>query len=100
MTTEKIIREVPKVLLHDHLDGGLRPATIYHFQVSSEDNLGLTGKSSDKTFKTKSVKPEILSVRSDFVGWGSVLLSSEHPHIMNVKTIINTATFIFTPWNC
>lgn len=28
MTTENIIKEVPKVLLHDHLDGGLRPETI------------------------------------------------------------------------
>ncbi len=28
MTTENIIREVPKVLLHDHLDGGLRAQTI------------------------------------------------------------------------
>ncbi|MDA3861337.1 MAG: adenosine deaminase [Melioribacteraceae bacterium] len=28
MKTEEIIREVPKVLLHDHLDGGLRPETI------------------------------------------------------------------------
>ncbi len=28
MTTEDIIRSVPKVLLHDHLDGGLRPTTI------------------------------------------------------------------------
>ena len=28
MTTENIIRDVPKVLLHDHLDGGLRPQTI------------------------------------------------------------------------
>ncbi len=28
MTTEQIIRSVPKVLLHDHLDGGLRPQTI------------------------------------------------------------------------
>jgi adenosine deaminase len=28
MTTEDIIKEVPKVLLHDHLDGGLRPQTI------------------------------------------------------------------------
>jgi adenosine deaminase len=28
MTTENIIKEVPKVLLHDHLDGGLRPQTI------------------------------------------------------------------------
>ncbi len=28
MKTEDIIRSVPKVLLHDHLDGGLRPQTI------------------------------------------------------------------------
>ena len=28
MTTEKVIQAVPKVLLHDHLDGGLRPQTI------------------------------------------------------------------------
>ena len=28
MTTEKIIKTIPKVLLHDHLDGGLRPQTI------------------------------------------------------------------------
>src|SRR3990170_2028579 len=26
--TPDLIRAVPKVLLHDHLDGGLRPATI------------------------------------------------------------------------
>ncbi|MGE5499009.1 MAG: adenosine deaminase [Syntrophothermus sp.] len=28
MNIEEIIRSVPKVLLHDHLDGGLRPQTI------------------------------------------------------------------------
>ncbi|MCF8242736.1 MAG: adenosine deaminase [Melioribacteraceae bacterium] len=28
MKTEDIIREVPKVQLHDHLDGGLRPETL------------------------------------------------------------------------
>lgn len=28
MTTEEIIRSVPKVLLHDHLDGGLRAQTV------------------------------------------------------------------------
>jgi adenosine deaminase len=28
MKTEEVIRGVPKVLLHDHLDGGLRPQTI------------------------------------------------------------------------
>ena len=26
--TETVIRSLPKVLLHDHLDGGLRPRTI------------------------------------------------------------------------
>jgi adenosine deaminase len=28
LNTEQIIRSVPKVLLHDHLDGGLRPQTV------------------------------------------------------------------------
>jgi adenosine deaminase len=28
LTAEEIIKSVPKVLLHDHLDGGLRPKTI------------------------------------------------------------------------
>jgi adenosine deaminase len=28
MTTEEILRSVPKVLLHDHLDGGLRAQTV------------------------------------------------------------------------
>ena len=28
MLSEDVIRQAPKVLLHDHLDGGLRPATI------------------------------------------------------------------------
>lgn len=36
MTTENIIRDVPKVLLHDHLDGGLRPQTI----IELADELG------------------------------------------------------------
>ena len=28
LLTEEILRQCPKVLLHDHLDGGLRPSTI------------------------------------------------------------------------
>ena len=28
MLTHDTIRDAPKVLYHDHLDGGLRPATI------------------------------------------------------------------------
>lgn len=42
---------------------GLLPATVYHFQVSSQSSLGLTGKSGDKTFKTKSILPEIANIR-------------------------------------
>ncbi len=34
MDTERIINEVPKVLLHDHLDGGLRTSTI--IELASE----------------------------------------------------------------
>ena len=36
MTTEKVIRMVPKVLLHDHLDGGLRTETI----IELAENIG------------------------------------------------------------
>ena len=36
MISEKIIRSVPKVLLHDHLDGGLRPQTI--IELAEEQN--------------------------------------------------------------
>jgi len=42
---------------------GLSPSTVYHFQVSSKSPLGLTGKSDDKTFKTKSILPEIYNIR-------------------------------------
>jgi hypothetical protein len=41
---------------------GLKPATVYHFQVSSKSEIGLEGKSSDKTFKTKSILPEISNI--------------------------------------
>ncbi len=36
MKTENIIRSVPKVQLHDHLDGGLRPETI--IEIASDIN--------------------------------------------------------------
>ena len=42
---------------------GLSPSTVYHFQVSSQSAMGLTGKSTDKTFKTKSVLPEIYNIQ-------------------------------------
>jgi adenosine deaminase len=33
--TGELVRRVPKVLLHDHLDGGLRPATIVELAAAS-----------------------------------------------------------------
>jgi len=42
---------------------GLSSATTYHFQVSSESEMGLTGRSSDKTFRTKSILPEIYNAQ-------------------------------------
>jgi len=36
LITEEIIRSVPKVLLHDHLDGGLRPNTVA--ELAKEQN--------------------------------------------------------------
>ncbi len=37
--TEQFIRTLPKVLLHDHLDGGLRPKTI----IELAREIGYTG---------------------------------------------------------
>jgi adenosine deaminase len=36
--SERLIREAPKVLLHDHLDGGLRPATVAELAESTGYN--------------------------------------------------------------
>ena len=44
MITKEIIRQVPKVELHDHLDGGLRPATI--LELAGE--YGITLPASDE----------------------------------------------------
>jgi len=38
LTTEEIIRSVPKVLLHDHLDGGLRPQTVIELANEAKYN--------------------------------------------------------------
>ncbi|MCK5319841.1 hypothetical protein KAJ61_00445 [Candidatus Parcubacteria bacterium] len=51
------------VLEHSVYVNGLRPATTYHFQVQSKSALDLTGKSTDKTFRTKSIAPEIYNLQ-------------------------------------
>ena len=51
------------VLEHSVEVNGLTPATVYHYQVSSQSALGLTGRSRDRTFKTKSILPEIYNIQ-------------------------------------
>ncbi len=55
----------PDELVLEHVVeiNGLIPSTVYHFQVSSKSSLGLEGKSEDKTFKTKSILPEIYNIQ-------------------------------------
>lgn len=50
------------VLVHEVTVTGLRPATTYHYQVTSKSSLGLEGVSEDNTFKTKSILPEIFNI--------------------------------------
>jgi hypothetical protein len=54
----------PDELVKEHIVevNGLLPATTYHFQVSSESVLGLTGYSGDSIFRTKSIQPEIYNI--------------------------------------
>ena len=47
MTSEEIIRAMPKVNLHDHLDGGLRPDTMIDL-ASSMGYRGLSSKDPDE----------------------------------------------------
>lgn len=55
----------PDVYVLNHMVevNGLAPSTVYHFQVSSKSAIGLKGVSMDKTFKTKSILPEIYNVQ-------------------------------------
>jgi hypothetical protein len=48
---------------HEVLISGLSPGTVYHFQVESEDEFGLSGSSGDNTFTTKSPVPTIEDVQ-------------------------------------
>ncbi len=47
---------------HEVYVAGLKPATTYHYIVSSKSILGLEGRSEDSTFRTKSILPEIYNI--------------------------------------
>jgi hypothetical protein len=48
---------------HEVILDGLTPATVYHFQVESQDEFGLSGTSGDVTFTTKSPIPTLEDVQ-------------------------------------
>lgn len=50
------------VLVHEVKVMSLRPATVYHYQVTSKSSLDLEGVSEDNTFRTKSILPEIFNL--------------------------------------
>ena len=49
------IRTVPKVLLHDHLDGGLRPATV--IELAEETGYGGPARRTTRTTWRRSSPP-------------------------------------------
>ncbi len=62
---------------------GLEPFTVYHYRVISKDQLGLIGKSEDRTFITKALVPDIINPgilkveeTSATFQWGTTIPSS------------------------
>ena len=54
---------------------GLQPSTQYHFQASSDDSTGLTGKTEDDTFTTKSILPQINNIKISRIQENSASIS-------------------------
>lgn len=85
----------PDEMVLDHLVEitGLTPATVYHFQVISTSELGLTGRSDDRWFKTKSILPEIFNIQitkieeeSATIRWTTNVPSSAIVEYTNLNT--------------
>lgn len=65
---------------------GLKPGTIYHFQLRSREAAGRTGKSKDYTLKTLPERPEITKIK--------VVDHTEHSVTLSWKTNAPTKTLI------
>lgn len=58
---------------------GLDPLTTYHFSVVSTDDVGLTGRSADDTFDTKSALPVITGLKASRVQENTAMISWATP---------------------
>lgn len=72
---------------------GLSPLTTYHYRITSKPSIGPEGQSDDKTFKTKSILPEISSVRimkieeeSATISWSTQVPASALVEYTNLNT--------------
>jgi hypothetical protein len=81
-----------RVTEHEITIIGLKPASKYHFQVVSEDDTGLQGKSIDDIFQTKSVLPVIRNLRiikveetSATLSWSTDLPASGEVEYKNLR---------------
>ena len=72
---------------------GLRPATRYHFELSSKGRVGPAAKSTDRTFVTKALTPQIYEIRIDkveeyaaTVSWSTSIPSAALVEYANLRT--------------
>jgi len=72
--TLESIRRAPKALLHDHLDGGLRPATVLEMaDVNGYDELPATGVDELATwFRTAAHSGSLERYLEPFAGGGDL----------------------------
>jgi len=59
------IRAVPKVLLHDHLDGGLRPETIV--ELAAETGVSVNTLLSRKRYAVLHLRQRLQSIYEEFM---------------------------------
>ncbi|MFA6566035.1 MAG: fibronectin type III domain-containing protein [Candidatus Paceibacterota bacterium] len=80
-------------LIHEIRIIGLAPATKYHLRVFSEDSIGLSSRSADQVFTTKSMLPAINSVdivkiedTAVTIAWNTTIPASGSIEYTNTET--------------
>ena len=78
---------------HQVILTGLKPFTLYHYQLRSEEKSGKKSVSIDRTFKTHALKPEFESARisakqerSATIQWTTTLSTDGVVELTNLKT--------------